>query len=767
MSLDDYENSQGSLTTIIDRLIDQQARMLGGATVNDTNLLLEEMSSMGEDKMDDNPAAQYRTTKSFLAPGPRGRYKINGILAESGMGRVYEAEDLVCRRKVALKVIHKNRRVENAHIYRFIVEALITAQLEHPNIVPVYDIGLDDDGNLFYTMKLLQGENLGEILTAIKEPCQDVVDKYPLSALLAIYLKTCEAVAYAHSERVIHRDLKPENIMIGDFGNVVLLDWGLGKALSKERGSSIYISIEGEETSGREQPLPFGVVEDSTKKSVKTVEGQPLGTPNFMPPEQALGKVDEMDERSDIYMLGGILYNILCLQPPLAATSVTNAYLKIARGDIASPLVHNEGTSLPHCPGGELPEALAEIAMKALSLDPKDRYQSVAELEADIQKYLTSGPATNVEQSTAPSEVKRSTDGHPFRWAIASFAVGVMFALLFQTLAVKDRHKGQPRIAANTIPAKQTPAKKTESPVKIQHSDERPLTGTPTKPVRTQDPPAPNTQAPDPTTADSETKESSPLNATKKSTPEKPKATIPTPTIATDTTKITTSATVNTNTDKQVEVAAVDTEKQLPARKKFIEVIEAKIPPDNIEAVAALVVDTFGTESKNLLGQSANVYQRAPSSAAIVVVSETIDNQPVTVLKLSYDKKFQGGPHQKGGWCGYYSILKNKETGSYLDASDYEFVTFQIRGENGNENFVIGLADDTWESRGDSLKSQPVSTYLDNSAIGKEWRQIKIPLADFALDHTRLASISICFESQYLDDANSAGTIYIDRIAFE
>ena len=345
----------------------------------------------------------FETTVSGLLSSNRGlKYKVGEIIAKGGMGIVLDAKDLNCRRKVAMKVLGGEHQNASDQILRFIVEAQICAQLEHPSIVPVYELSVDAGGSVFYTMKLVRGVTLVDVLIEIKQNNQEYIKEYPLIRLLNIFLRVCDAVAFAHSKNVVHRDLKPENVMIGDYGEVLVMDWGLAKILDVGKTSEISHS-EGT----NHDPNKSTEFDDSVDSimsdcavgdSMKTMYGQVMGTPGFMPPEQALGKVEDIDNRSDVYALGGILYNILALTPPIIGLSIKQLIRRIIRGDIRPAALLNKENIFPHCPGGKIPEPLSAIAMKALSAHPSDRYQDVKELQNDVDKYL-GGFATSVEDA--------------------------------------------------------------------------------------------------------------------------------------------------------------------------------------------------------------------------------------------------------------------------------------------------------------------------------------------------------------------------------
>ena len=342
------------------------------------------------------------TAYGFLSSNRGVKYKVGDIIAKGGMGTILDAKDLNCRRKVAMKVLSEEFQDSPDQIYRFILEGQVCAQLEHPGIVPVYELSIDANSSVFYTMKLVRGVTLVDVLIEIKENNHEYIEKYPLIRLLNIFLRVCDAIAFAHSKNVVHRDLKPENIMLGDFGEVLVMDWGLAKILKNDKTPGKPHSGETAQDNGAstdfDDTIDSILSDGGGNDSMKTMYGQVMGTPGFMPPEQALGKVEDIDIRSDVYALGGILYNILALQPSITGLSIKQLIRQIVRGDIQPPSSLNIESRFPHCPGEKIPEPLSAIAMKALSSHPSDRYQHVEEIQADVEKYL-GGFATSVEDA--------------------------------------------------------------------------------------------------------------------------------------------------------------------------------------------------------------------------------------------------------------------------------------------------------------------------------------------------------------------------------
>ena len=282
---------------------DQRIRLGEAHLVLDA--LVDSGSSSGEVKV-------RRTLDAEMRDGRH--YVISRTVARGGMGVIKSAHESTLQREVAMKLMLDDSKPVS--VERFCLEAQVTAQLEHPNIVPVHELGLNAEGKPFYTMKLVRGISLKRVLEFLGSGDAETVRQWPLSALLTVFQKVCDALAFAHSKGVIHRDLKPANIMLGEYGEALVMDWGLAKLLGRDQHRTGKLKPR----TLPETDTPQLADGDATTIG-PTITGTVMGTPHYMPPEQANGEVELMDERTDIYALGAILYYILSLRPPFHGRS--------------------------------------------------------------------------------------------------------------------------------------------------------------------------------------------------------------------------------------------------------------------------------------------------------------------------------------------------------------------------------------------------------------------------------------------------------------
>jgi serine/threonine-protein kinase len=296
-------------------------------------------------------------------PDPGERYRLTRLHATGGIGRVWLAHDSDLGRDVALKELRPERADRGALHARFLQEARITGQLEHPGIVPVYElIRQSEKGQPFYTMRFVRGRTLAEAAQAYHDNRRaGHAGTLELPTLLNAFVMVCNTVAYAHARGVLHRDLKGQNVILGDFGEVVVLDWGLAKVLGQaevEAGTA-----------------PVMLDEDSEWH--RTMPGQALGTPAYMAPEQALGRQDLIDCRTDVYGLGAILYEILTGHPPFAGRDLQTLLRQVR---------HEEPVPPREC-WPDVPPAVEAVCLRALAKNPAERYASAADVAREVQQW--------------------------------------------------------------------------------------------------------------------------------------------------------------------------------------------------------------------------------------------------------------------------------------------------------------------------------------------------------------------------------------------
>ena len=317
-----------------------------------------------------------------LAPADPGRYAISDEIGRGGLGRIMRARDHHLGRHVAIKeLLHAHEDL----VSRFAREALVTARLMHPSIVPVYDAGTWPSGLPFYAMKMVAGRSLDQVFT-------DATTLPARLALLGNVIAVADAMAYAHSEGIIHRDLKPANVLVGSFGETVVIDWGLAKDLRAPDRELAPVAVHGTET----------------------VVGAVMGTPSYMPPEQAMG--EPVDARADVYALGALLYHLFAGVPPYVGPTA-DSVLELVLREAPRPL-----PSL----AADLPPELATIIAKAMARDPAARYPTATELAADLRRFQTGG-LVSAHLYTAGALLRRWIARHRAVVAVSAVALAVLF----------------------------------------------------------------------------------------------------------------------------------------------------------------------------------------------------------------------------------------------------------------------------------------------------------------------------------------------------
>ncbi len=344
-----------------------------------------------------------------------------GTIGEGAMGQVLLARDRILRRKVAFKRLRAELRQEPEIAQRLLAEAQITAQLDHPNVVPLHSLVQDHARPLGYVMKLVEGETLAAL---IEQARAAVGVGRPLSpalrreSLLEHFLKVCDAVAFAHAKGVIHRDLKPANIMVGRFNEVYVMDWGIARVM--EMPDLLPASPEERVHCVRESADPG---------TDATVVGTLIGTPKYMSPEQARGEIDRLDPRSDLYSLGLILYELVCLRPAFGGPDFGTVLDRVRRGERAPISAPSSRLAVPR--------ELRAIVEKATRAEPRDRYPDLAALARDLRSFLR-GESVRVLRDTSLRRTLRWIGRH--RQAALNLFLATLLLAALATGALWYRH---------------------------------------------------------------------------------------------------------------------------------------------------------------------------------------------------------------------------------------------------------------------------------------------------------------------------------------
>jgi Flp pilus assembly protein TadD len=383
--------------------------------------------------------------QSDTRPVGTERYALLGEIARGGMGVIFRATDTALGREVAIKVLVERFAPDSGTARRFADEARIAAQLQHPGIPPVHDVGTLADGRPFLAMKLIKGQVLDQVLDARPDLSAE------RGRYVAIFEQVCQAIAYAHSRSVIHRDLKPSNVMVGPFGEVQVMDWGLAKVLSARPA----------EASGAEDTAA-GTLVVSLRDSdgAFTQAGTVLGTPAFMSPEQAVGAVGRVDQRSDVFGLGAILAVILTGKPPFAATSAETTRVKAAQGDVADCFARLDGCGAEQqlvalckrCLSPKAPERPADAGVVAREVAGLRQAAEERARAAELERVRAEGERAAAELRAAEQRRRRriqvratlqTIDPEPFRDAVRNAVCGGDLATVAK-LAAQPEALAQP-----------------------------------------------------------------------------------------------------------------------------------------------------------------------------------------------------------------------------------------------------------------------------------------------------------------------------------
>lgn len=366
---------------------------------------------------DADPQARHSDIHTETKTPSQHRFTIESEIARGGMGAVLRGRDEDLGREIAVKVMLQNHAGKTELLQRFVEEAQIAGQLQHPGITPVYEFGRFPDQRPYFTMKLVRGQTLAKLLKDRPDPNSE------RPRFLKIFEQICQTLAYAHARKVIHRDLKPHNIMVGSFGEVQVMDWGLAKVLTasakgvvvQARTADVPESTEGsvqtQRSSGNSTDIP------------NTQAGSVLGTPAYMAPEQARGDIDQLDERADVFGLGAILCEILTGKPAFVGENGIEIYRKAVDADLADTL-----TRLQNC---QADAELISLAQRCLAANPADRPGNASELTRELSAYLHSvEDRLKQAELTAVKATTKAEEESKRRRVTFRLAAGILLTLL-------------------------------------------------------------------------------------------------------------------------------------------------------------------------------------------------------------------------------------------------------------------------------------------------------------------------------------------------
>jgi tetratricopeptide (TPR) repeat protein len=347
--------------------------------------------------------------------GSTSRYLLAGEIARGGMGAILKGRDVDLGRDIAVKVLLETHSGKPDLLQRFVEEAQIGGQLQHPGVVPVYELGQFPDQRLYFTMKLVKGQTLGKLLAERSSPQQE------RPRFLKVFEQVCQTLAYAHARGVIHRDLKPSNIMVGAFGEVQVMDWGLAKVLAQ--GTAEKQQRQGQPQASVIRTVRTAGSDVSASAGSHTHAGSVLGTPAYMAPEQALGEIDRLDERCDVFGLGAILCEVLTGQPPYVASDNTQAYRKATRADLGEAFAR-----LDAC-GAD--DELIQLAKRCLAPEPDDRPRNAEALSAQLTAHVESVEQRLRQAELAAAEARtKAIEEAKRRKVTRALAASVMLTIL-------------------------------------------------------------------------------------------------------------------------------------------------------------------------------------------------------------------------------------------------------------------------------------------------------------------------------------------------
>lgn len=414
---------------LIDALVDKHVREHGGSVERSLASLPEvkvpeRLASIVDPDLQASlvhiPAAPTGRADNFATvamptaqPGDASRYTVLRPHAAGGLGQVSVARDAELNREVALKELLDRHADDSNSRARFLQEAEITGGLEHPGVVPIYGLGQYPDGRPFYAMRFIRGNSLRQAVDEFHVTAEGRWNKpgvqLQLRRLLSRMIDVCNAVEYAHSRGVVHRDLKPSNVMLGRYGETLVVDWGLAKAV----GQSDHLPRD------ERRPLEALLTPQSGSGSAPTQMGAALGTPAFMSPEQAAGRIDQLGPASDVYSLGATLYMVLTGRAPQEDDDLGEVLQRVQQGKFPRPREHNPA----------IPKPLEAICLKAMAQAPADRYDSAQQMGVDLEAWLADEPV-GASPEPLTTRVRRWVKRHlPLVASVAAAATVLLISL--------------------------------------------------------------------------------------------------------------------------------------------------------------------------------------------------------------------------------------------------------------------------------------------------------------------------------------------------
>ena len=374
------------------------------------------------------------------------RYRLHGEIARGGMGAILEVFDEDLRRRLAMKVIvdratgdHESShdQVPPALLARFLEEAQVTGQLDHPGIVPVHELGLDARGQVYFTMRLVQGRDLEAIFGLVAQEREG----WSTTRALGVLLKVCEAMAYAHQKGVVHRDLKPANVMVGRFGEVYVMDWGLARVRGHADRHDVRIRTDA--PAPRVQTDRRVASEAPGDGALYTMDGEIVGTPSYMAPEQARGRVEAIDERTDVFAVGAMLYRLLAGAAPHTVRGETAAAAEVLARVLEGPPRPLEQLA------GDAPAELVAICDKAMAPAPEQRYPDMLALAEDLRAFLEGRVVQAFERGALAEGRKWVRRNRALAAALAAavviLALGLVVSVVFARRAASNAAEAEQR----------------------------------------------------------------------------------------------------------------------------------------------------------------------------------------------------------------------------------------------------------------------------------------------------------------------------------